>query len=104
MLGCEFSGTVADPNKSSFSKGDRVAGVVHGCKDARMGAFAEYVVADPSMCFHVPTNVELKEACTLSVGWISALQAFDQRLFKDEKAREGNVTSEDRNDAVSLLL
>lgn len=35
------------------------------------------------MCFLVPQNVGLEEACTLGVGWVSAAQALEQRLFED---------------------
>ncbi|KAL9129776.1 MAG: hypothetical protein Q9175_007201, partial [Cornicularia normoerica] len=83
ILGCEFSGTVADPKASSFHKGDRIAGVIHGCKDSRTGGFADFLVADPGMCFLVPQRVGLEEACTLGVGWMSATQALQQRLFEE---------------------
>lgn len=83
VIGCDFSGTVTNPNSSSFKEGDRVAGVLHGCKDSHTGGFADYLTADPAMCFLVPQNVGLEEACTFGVGWISAAQALEQRLFKD---------------------
>lgn len=76
-------GKGVDP--STFSKGDRIAGVVHGCKESRTGAFAERLVADAKMCWKVPENVSLEEASTLGVGWISAAQALQQRLYRDEK-------------------
>lgn len=94
VIGCDFSGEVTAlgskvPPKS-FSIGDRVAGVVHGCKDSHTGAFAETLVADANMCFKLPTTAnkekDLQAACTLGVGWISAAQALTQRLYKDEKA------------------
>ncbi len=50
------------------------------------------------MCFLVPQNVGLEEACTLGVGWVSATQALQQRLFKDIDG-EGNGLGE--SDAVS---
>lgn len=98
IIGCEFSGTVATPNSSSFHKDDRIAGVIHGCKDTHTGGFADYLVADPDMCFLVPQNVGLEEACTLGVGWLSATQALQQRLFKDVEeenkgVREGDAVS-----------
>ena len=99
IIGCEFSGTVADPKASSFHKGDRIAGVIHGCKDSRTGGFADFLVADPGMCFLVPQRVGLEEACTLGVGWMSATQALQQRLF--EEVDEGGKGLGER-DAVSL--
>ena len=98
VIGCDFSGTVANPNSSSFRKGDRIAGVIHGCKDKHTGAFAEFLVANPGMCFLVPEGVKLEEACTLGVGWVSATQALQQRLF--EGIGEGGKGLGER-DAVS---
>ena len=98
VIGCDFSGTVMDPNASSFHKGDRIAGVIHGCKDSHTGGFAEFLVADPGMCFLVPQAVGLEEACTLGVGWVSATQALQQRLFKEVEKGGKRVGA---NDAVS---
>lgn len=50
------------------------------------------------MCFLVPGNVGLEEACTLGVGWVSAAQALEQRLFKDVD-EDGNGLED--GDAVS---
>jgi len=101
VIGCDFSGTVTTPNSSSFHQGDRIAGVIHGCKDSHTGGFADFLIADPDMCFVVPPNIELKEACTLGVGWISAAQALEQRLFKDVTESGKEVGKED---AVSRCL
>ena len=105
VIGCDFSGEVtalgSQVPPKSFSVGDRVAGVVHGCKDSHTGAFAETLVADANMCFKLPENAnknsDLEAACTLGVGWISAAQALKQRLYKDEKTSNGN------EDTVSLF-
>lgn len=106
IIGCDFSGTVAKTSTSrsgdGFCEGDRVAGVIHGCKDSHTGGFAEYLVADPDMCFLVPRGVELEEACTLGVGWVSATQALQQRLF--ENVDERGEKRVDEKDAVSLYL
>jgi NADPH:quinone reductase-like Zn-dependent oxidoreductase len=100
IVGCDFSGTVTalgkGVNRSKFSKGDRIAGVVHGCKDSRSGAFAQTIVADAGMCWKVPNNVSLEAASTSGVGWMSATQALAQRLYRDEKE-----TSEDDTVRVS---
>lgn len=104
IIGCDFSGEVIALGSKvlpdSFSIGDRVAGVVHGCKDSHTGAFAEIMVADANMCFKLPATAnkdsDLKAASTLGVGWISAAQALKQRLFKDEIETGG------RSDTVSF--
>ena len=98
VVGCDFSGTVADANASSFRKGDRIAGVIHGCNHSHTGGFADFLAADPAMCFLVPQSVRLEEACTLGVGWVSAAQALQQRLFQD--VDDGGKGLEGR-DAVS---
>ncbi|MCJ1259092.1 hypothetical protein MMC24_006927 [Lignoscripta atroalba] len=94
VIGCDFSGTVtalgSDVDPSSFSPGDRVAGVIHGCHYSQTGAFAEHLVADANLCFRVPDTLPLEQACTLGVGWISAVQALHQRLYHDIKAPLGS--------------
>ena len=52
------------------------------------------------MCFLVPQNVGLEEACTFGVGWVSATQVLEQRLFKD--VGEGGKGLKD-GDAVSWV-
>ena len=98
VIGCDFSGIVERSQSSSFHKGDRIAGVIHGCKDSHTGGFADFLVADPEMCFLVPQGLGLEEACTLGVGWVSATQALQQRLFK-EVDEEEKVSS--KRNAVS---
>ncbi len=105
VIGCDFSGEVSalgsEVPPDAFSVGDRVAGIIHGCKDSHTGAFAEMLVADANMCFKLPPTAakdsDLEAACTLGVGWISAAQALRQRLYKDEK------TSSGKEDTVSLF-
>ena len=95
VIGCDFSGTVADANASSFRKGDRVAGVIHGCKHSHTGGFADFLAADPAMCFPAPQGVGLEEACTLGVGWVSATQALQQRLFQEVDDGENRLGERD---------
>ena len=103
VVGCDFSGTVAsNPTSSELKKGDRIAGVIHGCKDTHTGAFAEYLTADPRMCFQVPEHVPLHEACTLGVGWVSATQALQQRLFKDYVTPESSTGEKKGEDALLI--
>ena len=106
IIGCDFSGEVTalgtEVPPKSFAIGDRVAGVVHGCKHSHTGAFAETLVADANMCFKLPETAnkksDLEAACTLGVGWISAAQALKQRLYEDDK------TTIDNEDTVGLYL
>lgn len=104
VIGCDFSGTVAEPNASSFRKGDRIAGVIHGCKDSHTGGFADFLVADQGMCFLVPRSVGLEEACTLGVGWVSATQALQQRLFKEVDEEEKSLGERDAVSSRSLTV
>lgn len=105
VIGCDFSGEVSalgsEVPPESFSVGDRIAGVVHGCKDSHTGAFAETLVTDANMCFKLPSTAakdsDLEAACTLGVGWISAAQALRQRLYEHEK------TLSSKEDTVSLI-
>lgn len=105
VIGCDFSGEVSalgsEVPPESFSVGDRIAGVVHGCKDSHTGAFAETLVTDANMCFKLPSTAaedsDLEAACTLGVGWISAAQALRQRLYEHEK------TPSSKEDTVSLI-
>ena len=71
---------------STFRRGDRIAGVLHGCKDSRTGAFAEYVAADANLCWKVPNSVPLEQASTMGVGWVSAIWALDHFLWPKMQA------------------
>ncbi|KAI9775250.1 MAG: hypothetical protein M1816_006038 [Peltula sp. TS41687] len=95
VIGCDFSGRVtalgSEVDRSSFAEGDRVAGVIHGCHYSHAGAFAQYLVADANMCYRVPDSIPLEQACTVGVGWISAMQALHQRLYcgyQDDSGKE----------------
>ena len=93
VLGCDFSGTIialgqAVSPSSAFSPGDRIAGIIHGCQYSHTGAFAEYLVTDANLCFKVPDSVKLENACTLGVGWVSAMQAL-HRLYNDDHGPTG---------------
>lgn len=81
-------------DKTSFSPGDRVAGIIHGCQYSHTGAFAEYLVADANRCFKVPGSLPLEKACTIGVGWVSAMQALHQRLYHNDKGLNGNQDTE----------
>ena len=107
VLGCDFSGTVQSLGRSvdasSFSVGDRVAGIVHGCHYSYTGAFAEYLVTDARVCYKVPSNVSLEASCTLGVGWISAMQMMHQHLYQSPaSAAEGDTVSLSSHSRSSL--
>ncbi|KAL3428072.1 zinc-binding dehydrogenase [Phlyctema vagabunda] len=95
VIGCDFSGTVTKIGRSvsplAFKEGDRVSGIIHGCKNTHTGAFAEHLVADSKLCFKLPDKISLEKGCTFGVGWLSSLQALGQRLFLEE----GNKETED---------
>ncbi|KAI0403997.1 zinc-binding dehydrogenase [Xylaria palmicola] len=81
IVGCDFAGTVADPNGSSWRAGQRVAGFVYGTMDSPLrGAYAEYLVAGSSLVWAVPDSVSLEDASTVSLAFATAVQAMFQRL------------------------
>ncbi|KAL0941961.1 zinc-binding oxidoreductase [Colletotrichum truncatum] len=90
ILGCDFAGTVEDPNGSAWRKGQRVAGFVHGSSNNGTpanpirGTYAEYVSIESSLVFQVPENVELKGASTIGLAFATAMQALYQRLSLPE--------------------
>ncbi|KAI1016415.1 hypothetical protein LB503_010361 [Fusarium chuoi] len=49
MDGCDFAGTVEDPNGSDWKKGQKVGGWVHGATFERIGSFAEYMNIEESL-------------------------------------------------------
>ena len=97
VVGCDFSGTVEKlgdaVDQSKFRHGDRIAGIIHGCKDTHTGAFAEHLVADANLCFKIPDNVSLEQASTIGVGWISAMQALRKFLYSDKPESNGDGES-----------
>jgi NADPH:quinone reductase-like Zn-dependent oxidoreductase len=98
ILGSEFSGYIVAVGKDvdpSFKENDRIAGVIRGCH-SKDGAFAEYVVANPQMCFKVPDHMHLSDACTISLGWICAGQALRKVFFHSRKRLR--LTKNDRKD------
>ncbi|KAI1822725.1 zinc-binding dehydrogenase [Xylaria intraflava] len=85
--GCDFAGTVADPNGSSWRKGQRVAGFVYGTMDEPLrGSYAEYLVAESSLVWAVPDSVSFRDASTISLAFATAVQGMFQRLGLPEPA------------------
>ncbi|KAK1975766.1 zinc-binding dehydrogenase [Colletotrichum cereale] len=80
-VGCDFAGTVADPNGAPFLQGQRVAGWVHGTRpDPPRGAFAEYLVTESTLVFPVPDAITDAEAAVVPLAFATAVQALFQRL------------------------
>ena len=96
LVGCDFSGEVAEVGKSvrkNFKKGDHVAGFVHGAHTLELddGAFAEYIVAKGDLLLPVPKILSFEEAATLGVGIMTVGQGLYQSLklpLPSEPAKE----------------
>ncbi|KAI0153147.1 putative alcohol dehydrogenase [Xylariaceae sp. FL1272] len=71
-VGFDYAGLVEEVGGrvTRYQKGDRIAGVVHGCKrlDHEFGAFGEYIIAKPELSFHIPECLSNEQAATLGVG------------------------------------
>ncbi|RYP87639.1 hypothetical protein DL769_000462 [Monosporascus sp. CRB-8-3] len=81
VVGCDFTGTVADSNGSRWREGQRIAGGVHGrATDPPRGAFAEYLVTESEMVFPVPDDITDQQAATVSATFVTTVQALVQRL------------------------
>ncbi|KAI2632854.1 zinc-binding dehydrogenase [Xylaria nigripes] len=81
ILGCDFAGTVEDPNGSSWAKGQRVAGFVYGTMDEPLrGSYAEYLISESSLVWAIPDSVSFRDASTISLAFATAAQAMFQRL------------------------
>ena len=65
-----------------LSKGDRVAGFVHGCKsnNKESGAFAEYLVAKGDLVIKLSDNVSDAEAAAYGVALLTVGQGMYQTL------------------------
>ncbi|OLN96043.1 Zinc-type alcohol dehydrogenase-like protein C2E1P3.01-like protein 2 [Colletotrichum chlorophyti] len=80
-VGCDFAGTVANPNGSSLEQGQRVAGFVMGTgTEPLRGAFAEYLVVESSLVFPIPESVTDSQAAVVPLPFATAVQALFQRL------------------------
>ncbi|KAI3325195.1 zinc-binding dehydrogenase [Xylariaceae sp. AK1471] len=88
IVGCDFAGTVADPNGSSWREGQRVAGFVYGTLgEPKRGAYAEYLVTGSSLVWAVPDSVSFQDAATVSLAFATAIQAMFQRLGLPEPSK-----------------
>ncbi|KAI9925440.1 hypothetical protein AWENTII_012916 [Aspergillus wentii] len=83
LVGCDYSGiveAVGKDVKKSFRKGDRVAGLVHGCNASQHqdGSCAEYIVAKGDLQIHIPDAMSFEDAATLGVGISTVGQSLYQ--------------------------
>ncbi|KAK7942516.1 zinc-binding dehydrogenase [Apiospora aurea] len=88
VVGCDFAGTVAASNGSSWRDGQRVAGWVHGCSPSPpRGAFAEYLVTEASLVYPIPESVSFQDAAVVPLAFATAVQALFQRLQLPEPSK-----------------
>lgn len=87
IVGCDFAGTVADPNGyPTWQQGQRVAGFVHGTSrngiapNPLRGVFAEYCVVEASLVYAVPDAITDQQAAVVPLAFATAVQATVQRL------------------------
>jgi len=80
IIGCDFSGTVAQLGKairSDVALGDDVAGFVQGGHFKDRGAFATYLKTDSDLVWTVPKGtLSHEQAATTGCGLWTAVQAF----------------------------
>ncbi|CAF3339420.1 unnamed protein product [Rotaria socialis] len=78
IVGCDFAGEVVEVGREAtgnYTKGERVAGCVHGGLDASFdirGAYSEYVVQDASLVFRYPSTLSSESAATIPLASITA--------------------------------
>ena len=75
ILGSDIAGVVESlGNKVSlFQVGDEVFGDIY---DSGMGGYAEYVCADEKLLVHKPSNITYKEAASIPIAGVTALQGL----------------------------
>jgi NADPH:quinone reductase-like Zn-dependent oxidoreductase len=85
IAGCDFSGIVHEVGSnltSTFSKGDKVWSVVHGCNRLAPdnGSFGEYLYAKGTLVNKVPEGMSFEETATLGAGVVTVGQGLYQEL------------------------
>ncbi|KAG8672517.1 hypothetical protein FPOAC2_05912 [Fusarium poae] len=80
IAGCDFAGTVEEPNGSKWQKGQRVGGWVHGATYKGVGSFAEFINIGATLVFAIPENISLQQGATISLAFATATQAMFQRM------------------------
>eukprot|EP00732_Lithocolla_globosa_P004631 Lithocolla_globosa_v1_NODE_4370_length_1452_cov_41.826772.p1 type:complete len:378 gc:universal NODE_4370_length_1452_cov_41.826772:1317-184(-) len=83
VYGFDFSGEVVDlgpppegKDSVTFSKGDRVFGMIKGLPQADNGTVAEYALVDSSICALCPSNASHVECASVPLVAITAVKAF----------------------------
>ncbi|GAA5899526.1 zinc-binding alcohol dehydrogenase family protein [Sporobolomyces salmoneus] len=79
LLGCDFAGTVESVGSgvTNVKEGDRVAGFVHGGRKPDEGSFAQYVKAQSTLVWKVPSSVSWEEAAASGgIAPLTAVQAL----------------------------
>ncbi|PSS05261.1 chaperonin 10-like protein [Coniella lustricola] len=93
IVGCDFAGTVADPNGSSWREGQRVAGFVQGTSTNGIGerplrgVFAEYAVIEASLVYSIPDGITDQQAAVVPLAFATAVQGLFQRLALPEPSK-----------------
>ena len=95
-VGCDFAGTVFEPNGSHWREGQRVAGFVQGTapKPPR-GSFAEYCVVEASLVFAIPDAITYQQAAVIPLAFATAVQATFQRLGLPEPSSPVHIVDTD---------
>lgn len=79
IIGGDVAGTIVQLGsnlKQDFKIGDKVAGIVHGNLYPYQGTFATYTKAQSEVIFKIPDGLDVSEASTFGVAWVTALQAL----------------------------
>jgi NADPH:quinone reductase-like Zn-dependent oxidoreductase len=90
IAGCDFAGTVEEPNGSQWQKGQRVGGWVHGATYKGIGSFAEFVNIETPLVFGIPDNISLQQGATISLAFATATQAMFQHMRLPEPYQAKN--------------
>jgi len=82
VVGCDIAGEVVGIGKdvTSLKVGDRVCGFIWGCHTKDNGGFSEYCVSEASLLSKVPLNVDLKDASSLGIAWVTNTQGLHTSL------------------------
>ena len=80
VLGLDMAGTIEDvgPGVTAFIPGDEVYGMVGGVGGLH-GTLAEFIVVDPDLLAHKPTNLSMREAAALPLSIITAWEGLVDR-------------------------
>ncbi|KAL2841752.1 chaperonin 10-like protein [Aspergillus pseudoustus] len=84
-IGCDYAGVVEEVGpkvQKAFKKGDRIAGMAHGCDRLQIenGCFANYIVAKGDVQTKIPDNFSDEDAATMGVSVSTVGQGLYQTL------------------------